>query len=246
MFGLFKRKEKVREINYNYSRQAVDMHSHVLPGIDDGAQTPEDSIFLIKKMMDLGIQKIIATPHVMVDYYRNTPESINNALAILKAELTSQQMDIEVEAAAEHYFDETFPKRIETGDLMVMKDNYVLFELSFITPPPNLIGTVQRMREKGYKPILAHPERYNYMTLDEINQLYGWGCAMQINTISLTGYYGSESKKMAEALVDHALVDFISSDMHHPRHAAALEKALQTTYVEKLLHDYPLKNKLLL
>src|ERR1700743_3434507 len=98
MFGLFKKKDKEqkKEITVDYSSLKVDMHSHVLPGIDDGAQNPQESIFLIRKMMDLGIKKIIATPHIMVDYYRNTPETINNALAILKEELVKENIDIEV------------------------------------------------------------------------------------------------------------------------------------------------------
>ena len=196
--------------------------------------------------MELGITKIIATPHIMIDYYRNTPESINGALALLKAELAKQNMNITVEAAAEHYFDELFNERIEKGNLMLMKDNYVLFELSFITRPPQLIETVQHMREKGYKPILAHPERYSYMQADDLSNLRSWGCNLQLNTISLTGYYGPETRRNAEKMVDMALIDFISSDMHHPRHAAAFENALRMPYVEKLLFDYPLKNTLLL
>src|ERR1700712_2100744 len=113
MFGLFKKKEeKKKDITFNYESIVVDMHSHVLPGIDDGAQNPEESIVLVKKMMALGIKKIIATPHIMVDFYRNTPETVTQALEILKAELKKQNIDIEIEAAAEHYFDETFEKRV--------------------------------------------------------------------------------------------------------------------------------------
>jgi protein-tyrosine phosphatase len=247
MFGLFKKKEVKKERTLDYGPIMVDMHSHVLPGIDDGAQTPEESIVLIKTMMELGIKKIIATPHVMVDYYRNDRESIMNALAILKAELINQNIDIPVEAAAEHYFDETFEKRIEERSLMTMgEDNYVLFELSFINEPPNVIQTIQKMRDAGYKPILAHPERYAYMDIDRMMMIRSWGCSLQVNTISLTGYYGKPTQKMAESMVDHQIVDFISSDMHHPRHAAAFEDALTTPYLEKLLKDYPLKNKMLL
>src|ERR1700712_3816114 len=128
MVGLFKKKEEKREKqpSVNYEVIAVDMHSHVLPGIDDGAQNVDESIFLIKKMMEAGIQKIIATPHIMIDYYRNTPETINGALEILKSELKRQEIDIEVQAAAEHYFDETFEERVDADGLMVMKGGYVL------------------------------------------------------------------------------------------------------------------------
>ena len=246
MFGLFKKKEeKKKDITFNYESIVVDMHSHVLPGIDDGAQNPQESIFLIRKMMALGIKKVIATPHIMADYYKNNAETIGNALKILKAELVKENIDIEVEAAAEHYFDETFEGRINSHKLMTMGDNYVLFELSFISMPPNLYAIIERMKELGYKPILAHPERYGYMEIDQLRVIQSYGCSLQLNTISLTGYYGSQTKRMAEALVDNHMVDFISSDMHHPKHAAALEEALRTSYVDRLLHDYPLKNILL-
>lgn len=245
MFGFFKKKEVKQAVDFNYSGVMVDMHSHILPGIDDGAQTPEESIVLIRKMMELGIKKIIATPHIMIDYYRNDHESIGNALAILKAELVKQQIDIEIEAAAEHYFDEGFEQRIDDGKLLIMGNKYVLFEFSFLAQPPNSISVIKKMLDLGYKPILAHPERYNYMDIDQLRQLRMMGCNLQLNTISLTGYYGKTTKKLAEDMIDNQLVDFISSDMHHPRHAQALEDALQTPYLKTLLFDYPLKNVLL-
>ncbi|TSJ44220.1 capsular biosynthesis protein [Mucilaginibacter corticis] len=246
MFNFFKKKEEKKAINFNYGSIVVDMHSHVLPGIDDGAQNLEESIVLVKKMMELGIKKIIATPHIMVDFYRNTPETINGALEVLKAELKNQNIDIKVEAAAEHYFDETFEKRVEEHRLLTMGDNYALFEYSFINPPPNAFEVIQKMIELGnYKPILAHPERYSYMTIEQMANLRSWGCNMQMNTISLTGYYGKDVKKKAESMVDNNIVDFISSDMHHPRHAAAFKNALTFPYLEKLLFDYPLKNIML-
>jgi tyrosine-protein phosphatase YwqE len=245
MFGLFKKKERKREINFDYSTLVVDMHSHVLPGIDDGAQTPEDSIILIKRMMDVGIKKIIATPHIMADYYKNTPETISGALDVLKAELKKEKIDIVVEAAAEHYFDETFENMVNEKRVMTMGDNYVLFEFSFINQPPNAFAVVQKLKDNGYKPILAHPERYPYMDIDQFKTLHDWGLSFQLNTISLTGYFGKEAKKLAENLVDHQMVDFISSDMHHLRHADAFKTALRMPYVEKLLFDYSLKNTLL-
>lgn len=243
MFSFFKKKDTPTVSNYESI--AVDMHSHVLPGIDDGAQDVNQSIELITRMMALGIKKIIATPHVMADYYRNTPETIGAALTILKAELKRQQIDIEIEAAAEHYFDETFEARVNEHRLLTMGDNYALFEISFISLPMNVIGVIQRMKELGYKPILAHPERYSYLDIEQLKNLRDWGCDLQLNTISLTGYYGKDAKKMAEAMVDNEMVDFISSDMHHLRHASAFRKALETPYVQRLLQDYPLKNILL-
>ena len=245
MFGLFKKKEVKKTPAFDYSSIVTDMHSHVLPGIDDGAQTPEESVFLIRKMMEAGIKKIIATPHIMIDFYRNDAETINNALAILKEELKRQEIDIDISAAAEHYFDETFEKRIDDRKVMTMGDNYVLFEYSFVSQPPNAVYVIQKLKDMGYKPILAHPERYPYMDIEQLEGIRNWGCNLQLNTISLTGYYGKASKKMAEEMVDRQLVDFISSDMHHPRHAAAFANALTMPYLEKLLFDYPLKNVML-
>jgi protein-tyrosine phosphatase len=249
MFGFFKKKKKEEEevisSNYSYEQIAVDMHSHVLPGIDDGAQNVEESIFLVKKMMEVGIKKIIATPHIMADFYRNTPETINGALTLLKAELHLQGLDIEVQAAAEHYFDETFENRVEEDRLMLMGDKYALFEYPFISAPPNAFRVIRRMVDLGYKPILAHPERYQYMPINEMADLRAWGCNIQLNTISLTGYYGKEIKKKAEEMVDADVVDFISSDMHHPRHASALKSALNYPHLQKILTDYPLKNIML-
>lgn len=245
MFGLFSKKKVDYVRTFDLSTVGVDMHSHVLPGIDDGAQTVEESIVLVNAMIDLGIKKIIATPHIMVDYYRNTPETIATALQLLKSELQNQQIEIELEAAAEHLLDEGFEILLDENRVMPMKDNYLLFEMSFIDAHPNLIPLIQKMKDKGYKPILAHPERYPYLTIENCENIKSWGCDLQMNTISLTGYYGAKTKEMAEAMVDYNLVDFISSDMHHTRHAAALERSLKTSYMEKLLFDYPLKNQLL-
>ena len=246
MFGLFGKNKVEHGRRFDFSTVGVDMHSHVLPGIDDGAQTLEESVELVQAMQDLGFKKIIATPHIMIDYYRNTPETINAALQLLKNELQKQHIDIELTAAAEHLLDEGFEILVDEGKVMTMGDNYLLFEMSFIDVHPNLIPVIQSLREKGYKPILAHPERYLYLNIENCENIKSWGCDLQLNTISLTGYYGSKTKELAEALVDQNLVDFISSDMHHLRHAAALEKSLKTTYLEKLLFDYPLKNQLLL
>ena len=167
-------------------------------------------------------------------------------LKTLKKELQKQYIEIELEAAAEHLLDEGFEVLLEEGLVMPMGDNYLLFEMSFIDVHPNLMPLVQLIKDKGYKPILAHPERYGYFSIENCENLKSLGCDLQMNTISLTGYYGTKTKIMAEAMVDHNLVDFISSDMHHVKHAAALERSLKTSYLEKLLFDYPLKNQLLL
>ena len=240
MFGLFKKKETNTVTNFNFDVIGVDMHSHVLPGIDDGAQDVGQSIQLIQAMMELGIKKIIATPHIMADYYRNTPETINNALQILKTALAAEKIDIKIEAAAEYFCDESFMDKVGKEPLLTFDDDLLLFEFSFISMPPNFSHSLLKIRDAGYRPVLAHPERYGYFTIEQCMALRDAGCLMQLNTTSLTGYHGREVKKLAETLVDELLVDFIASDMHHLKHAEALKESLKLPYVQKLLSDYPL------
>jgi protein-tyrosine phosphatase len=241
MFNIFKKKGSNVNAQLNFDVIGVDMHSHVLPGIDDGAQDVGQSIQLIQAMMDLGIKRIVATPHIMADYYRNTPETIGKALDILKAELVNQNIDIKVEAAAEYYCDEAFAAKLDTEKLLSFgSEDFLLFEFSFMSMPPDFAHTLRKMRSAGYQPILAHPERYGYFSVKQCMELKDWGCLMQVNTTSLAGYHGKEVKKFAEKLVDELLVDFISSDMHHLKHAEALKESLKLPYVQRLLTEYPL------
>ena len=118
MFGLFKKKNTIPE--FNFEKIGVDMHSHILPGIDDGAPTVRESIMMINRFKNLGFKKLIATPHIMSDYYRNTPDIINRALDQLREELQKQNINISIEAAAEYYLDETFESKMDKGNLMTM------------------------------------------------------------------------------------------------------------------------------
>jgi len=245
MFEIFKKKSKTPE--FDFKNIGIDMHSHILPGIDDGAPTVKESIQLVKRLIDLGFKKLIATPHIMADYYRNTPETINNALDILREELVKQQIDIPVEAAAEYYLDETFEAKIDKGNLMTMGNNYVLFELSYINYPNNIKDIIQKLNDKGYKPILAHPERYPYLygSLENYYKIREFGCYFQLNTISLTGYYGKQTQKVAEELAENMMIDFIGSDMHHLKHADALYQSLFTNKLKFLLGESGLQNEML-
>ena len=245
MFEIFKKKSKTPE--FDFKNIGIDMHSHILPGIDDGAPTVKESILLVKRLIDLGFNKLVATPHIMADYYRNTPETINNALDILREELVKQQIDIPVEAAAEYYLDETFEAKIDKGNLMTMGNNYLLFELSYINYPNNIKDIIQKLNDKGYKPILAHPERYPYLygSLENYYKIREFGCYFQLNTISLTGYYGKQTQKVAEELAENMMIDFIGSDMHHLKHADALYQSLFTDKLKFLLDESGLQNEML-
>lgn len=245
MFGFFKKKKIIPE--FNFSNIATDMHSHIIPGIDDGAQTLNDSILLAKKFKALGFKKLIATPHIMADYFRNTPDTINRGLDILRKGLYELQIDLEVDAAAEYYLDETLEKKIKQKEVLTFGDNFLLFELSYINQPQNLLEFIKRMQDAGYKPVLAHPERYPYYysSLENYHQIKETGCLLQLNSIALTGYYGSGAKRVAEEMVESHLVDFIGSDMHHLKHAKALEESLNTNAMQSLLTAHLLNNVLL-
>jgi len=244
MFSLFKKKNKIPE--FNFSDIGIDMHSHILPGVDDGAPTVKESIMMIKRFQELGFKKLIATPHIMADYYRNTPDTINKALDQLREELVRQNIDMPIEAAAEYYLDETFESKINKGNLMTMGKDYVLFELSYINYPNNIKDIIQKLNDKGFKPILAHPERYPYLgSIENYYKIKEYGCYFQLNTISLSGYYGKQVQKTAEELVSNLMVDFIGSDMHHLRHADALHQSLFTPSLKNLLEESALQNVML-
>lgn len=244
MFGLFSRK---KEPSYNFSTIGTDMHSHILPGIDDGAKNIGDSILLAKRFKELGYKKLVATPHVMADYFRNTPEIIHSALDKLREGLLKNNIDLEVDAAAEYYLDETFENKIAKKEVLTFGPNYLLFELSFINSPHNLYNVIAKMQDAGYQPVLAHPERYPYFhnSIESYKIIRDRGCFLQLNTIALTGYYGKGAKQTAEELIDNYCIDFLGSDMHHLRHADALKESLHLDRVQQILAQPQLKNLVL-
>lgn len=245
MFGLFKSKKKAPAVNF--SAIGADMHSHIIPGIDDGAPNVEAAVVLARKFVDMGYKKLIATPHIMADFYRNTPDIINKGLDILREALHQNAVELEVDAAAEYYLDETFINKLEKKNVMGFGNNYLLFELSYINQPPNLVDVLFKIQDAGYYPVLAHPERYPFYhgSIENYQQIKEYGCFLQLNTISLTGYYGSGCRKAAEQLVDNHCVDFLGSDMHHFKHAQALAESLHLPRVQQLLEQSQLSNLLL-
>ncbi|MDN3587021.1 capsular biosynthesis protein [Pedobacter aquatilis] len=245
MFGLFKKKKVAPE--FNFSTIGTDMHSHIIPGIDDGAQSLKDSLLLAQKLKALGFKKLIATPHVMADYFRNTPDIINRGLDILRKGLSEAEIDLEVDAAAEYYLDETLEKKIKQKQVLTFGAQYVLFELSYINLPQNLFEFIKLIQDSGYTPVLAHPERYPYYyaSIENFHKIKSAGCLLQLNSIAVTGYYGTGAKKIADEMVEHHLVDFIGSDMHHLKHAAALESSLLTNGINTLITQHQLLNSTL-
>lgn len=213
----------------------VDMHSHVLPGIDDGSPDIETSLILINGLIRNGYEKLIATPHIMSDHWPNTPATIHAALARLQKALIEKNYPIQVEAAAEYMLDENFQTLLEEGELLTMGTNYVLVETYFQHRPPNFSDLIFGLQLKGYRTILAHPERYHYFDTAFIDDLKDKGVLFQVNALSFTGYYGKKEKQHAETLLHSGLIDFIGTDVHHGYHLKALEEATVTKKVRNRL-----------
>jgi len=225
----------------------ADMHSHLIPAIDDGSQSLDNSLEMIKRFVDLGYQKLITTPHVMSDFYKNDAESIVGGLKKLKEYLKKHGIQIEMEAAAEYYLDEQLLELVEAEKLLTFGDKYVLFELPFIAEPPNLKQLVFEMQTRGYKPILAHPERYGfwYKDFDRYRELHEQGVMLQLNMLSLIGHYSPQARKIAEQLIDEELISFLGSDCHNVAHLDLIDKARSMPYFHKLLESRKLRNSLL-
>ena len=216
----------------------IDLHSHLLPGIDDGVRTLEESVKIIKKFKDMGYTRLITTPHIISDSYPNTKEIIQEKLLEVQEALKNEHIDIEIEAGAEHYIDIDFLKLIEKDELVPFYKNYVLFETSYMSKPIIMEEAIFNMQAKGYIPVLAHPERYRYMhnDMNQYMKLKELGVLFQVNTKSLTSDSGSVCK-MALKLIDLGLADFMGSDVHRMRDLIKLEKIMNTR-VYKRVFDY--------
>ncbi|MDJ0363777.1 capsular biosynthesis protein [Hymenobacter sp. H14-R3] len=231
---------------------AVDMHSHLLPGLDDGAETLTHSLDLLRELRALGFSKLIMTPHIMGDFYKNTPEGIRAALSLLRTAAAEAGLsDVVLECAAEYYLDEWLGRKLADGTELLTfggERRYLLIETSYLNEPLNLNGTIFNLQAAGYRPVLAHPERYVYFygRFAEIEKLrQEQGVLLQLNLNSLAGYYSPAARHVAEKLIDARLVDFVGTDTHHLRHTAALAtKTLKSTYFHKLM-ALPLLNNTL-
>lgn len=247
--SLFGKKEK--EPDYpaisDFSALAVDMHSHLIPGIDDGVKTIEESIEMIRGFEALGYKRLITTPHVMSDYYRNTPEIIMDGLQRVRNAVKAEGIKMQIDAAAEYYLDEMFISKLENKEILSFGKNYLLFEISYVNPPDNLLNAIFEMNVHGYTPVLAHPERYPfwYDKPEEFIKIKEAGALFQLNVNSLTGYYGPGAKQLATRFINENMIDFIGSDLHGQRHLEALQRVVSEKLLHKLMQS-GLKNSSLL
>lgn len=249
MFGLFKKKTAAPvSALIDFSGIGVDMHSHLLPGIDDGSPDAETSVQYIRALMKIGYRKFITTPHIYPDLYPNTRETVLAAHQVLMAKLRDEQVDVEVVPAAEYFLDDLFADRlVRNEELLTIDANKVLVEISFMSPPPDLNEVLFALIAKGYQPVLAHPERYPYYhTKKEIyHRLKDQGCLLQLNLLSVSGYYGKGVQEAAAYLVKEQLVDLLGTDLHHERHLQALHHPLLSADVQEILQTNPILNSTL-
>ena len=203
----------------------VDIHSHILPGLDDGAETMADTQFLVEEMRKLGVTKAITTPHTMTSIWDNTPETISHALGELTAKLP---LPFPIEAASEYLLDASVLAKAKNKALLPLKANFVLVELSYLNPPLALYDYLYQVQLSGYHVVLAHPERYSYFHSNkkEYQKLKEAGCLFQLNLLATVGYYGKEVAAIAAYLLKENSYDFAGTDIHHKKHILAFQRTI--------------------
>lgn len=207
----------------------IDIHSHLLPGIDDGSRNFEDTLQLTRELQGFGVSEFITTPHSMQHFWVNSSEQIIANETTTLIDLKKNQINIPFRAAAEYMIDGRFVKLFQSKDILTLKDNYVLVEISYTNPPIQLYSIIFDLRVAGYIPVLAHPERYAFYhyNFNEYLKLKKVGCLFQLNLLSVVGYYGEGVTKIAEKLLKKGLYDFVGSDVHHENHVAAFNEKVK-------------------
>ena len=242
--NIFRKKEEV-PVLADYGLVGIDMHSHFIPGIDDGAKTADDSLSLIKGLCEMGYNHFVTTPHIMMDYYRNTPEIIQAGLQLVHEKLAEAGVHAKVRAAAEYYLDSDFQQKIGKEPLLTLGKNYLLFEISYLNAPENLNDAIFMMQANGYKPVLAHPERYPFWfhNIKKFEVLKEKDVLFQMNINSLTGHYSPATQKIAEKFIEAGMIDFLGSDCHHEGHVRLMKQALKNPWLTRLIHSGKHKNR---
>lgn len=245
--NIFKNLFKKRKLNkpVDFSPLVTDMHSHLIPGVDDGAPDMPTVLALLEQMAGLGFRKIITTPHIMADLYKNNEQIIKNGEIEVKKAIKKAGLNIEFQAAAEYLVDEGFPPLVKNRQIMTFGKNFILLELPYFSPPQNLSELIFDLQVAGYNVILAHPERYVYWhhQFSKLEELKDRNVFFQLNTISLSGYYSLPTKKLSEKLIDARMIDFLGSDLHSLQYFKLLEKTLHEPALEKLINSGMLRNQ---
>lgn len=219
MFNFFHKKKAVPKLFYT-----TDVHSHILPGIDHGSQSVEQSLEMLQAEMDMGISRVMCTSHVTAETFENTPATIKASHAILKEAVEEAGMNVTIEPSAEYRIDEYWNKEYAAGHVLPLPGNWLLLENSFQQELMEMDQLMFDVQCKGYRPILAHPERYGYYHVrrNRYEALHNAGVKFQINLLSLAGYFGHHARDIALWLIDNQMVDMLGSDMHNMDHAEVI------------------------
>lgn len=215
----------------------TDIHSHLCPGIDDGVESPAHGAELVAGLGELGVERMVITPHVTADIFENNIQTVDRSLERLKAAMADMGVTMDLYVSGEYRIDDLLLRQLRNGEVRPLPGDYLLVENPWISEPPSLLTFMSNLRERyGYKPILAHPERYHYYVQNphEYQKLRNAGIRFQINLLSLAGYYGRSVKGIAEYLLDSDMVEFVGTDMHHKRHMHALRAYLASPEYKKL------------
>ena len=223
----------------------TDIHSHLIPGIDDGSPDMDTSLALLKELEMLGYKKIITTPHVKTEYFQNDVTKLDDLCERLRRAARFEGIKLDIEVGAEHLLDEGVNQRIKNGQFKTFGDNYLLVELPFMFPPFGLDGYIFELQLAGYKLILAHPERYLYWLYDfnQFIRLKDSGVLFQANIISLGNYYGKDVYNLAKKLIDNNMVELLGTDTHSAKHIEAVRKSCSSSLLKKLLESGRIINK---
>jgi protein-tyrosine phosphatase len=226
----------------------TDIHSHLIPGIDDGSPDIQTSVELIRGLSEFGYKKLVTTPHVLWEIYPNTSEIIMQGLNEVRAAIKEAGMEIQLDAAAEYFIDDHFEQEINNKvPLLPVRHKMVLVEFSMITAPLDLKQVIFELQMQNYQPLLAHPERYTYLMQKKnfYDELKDIGCFFQLNLLSLTGYYGGSVKEIAEYLIRKNYYNFAGTDLHNARHLTTLQKLSGSSLIKRLQDSGTIKNSIL-
>lgn len=230
-----------RSKNSDFSAIGIDMHSHLVPGVDDGAKDTEDSLKLITGLKELGFSQLYTTPHTLQDIHPNTSATLQQGFSLLNGKLPD---GIQMNLSSEYYLDEQFQQQVNTGAVLPLPGNRLLIEFSQIARPHDLEEQIFDLGIKGYQIILAHPERYLFFhkQFGYYTRLKEMGVELQVNALSLTEHYGKNIKQIAEKLIEKDMIDFIGTDIHHVRHLETLKQVPKSKFFNRLVESGLLKN----
>ena len=238
MFSFFNFASRARN---DFSDLEIDMHSHLLPAVDDGATSVENSHTMIRSLQDMGFKTLYTTPHSIKDIHPNTLQSLEESFIKMQGSIPE---GINFDYSSEYFLDEHFLQNAQEGLLRPLPGNRLLIEFSMVSPPFDLEQQFFDIQMKGYQIVLAHPERYLFFqkNLGLLSRLKDMDVEFQVNALSLGGYYGENAKQAAEKMIKKGWIDFVGTDAHHDKHIQALRKIPDTILYQRLLDQGNLKN----